>query len=230
MRALDHLTLKTKDGQQLKCRFNPKEITVAKSSEWHATPAKGAKKAPTPEFVGANQRTLQMELFFDGWDSGAGDVTSDIEKLFTWTCPTDKSRRTPKPQPPIVVLHWGSVHYFEVYLKSVSAKYTMFSPHGAPIRATVTVACEETPMSASGQNPTSGGVAGRRSHLLTAGESLASVAFAEYRSAALWRALADVNGIDDPTRVKPGTTLMIPPLSAMQALGVDAGVAVGVGS
>lgn len=216
MRALDHVTLKTKEGQQLKCKFNPKEITVAKSAEWHATPAKGAKKTPTPEFVGANQRTLQMELFFDGWDSGAGDVTADVEKLFSWTCPTEKSRRTPKPQPPIVVLHWGSVHYFEVYLKSVSAKYTMFTPHGEPIRATVTVACEETPMSAGAQNPTSGGLAGRRSHLLTAGESLASVAFAEYRSAAMWRALADANGIDDPTRVRPGTTLMIPPLNELR--------------
>jgi nucleoid-associated protein YgaU len=42
------------------------------------------------------------------------------------------------------------------------------------------------------------------------GETLASVAWHEYENAALWRGLADFNGIDDPLRVAPGTVLLVP--------------------
>ena len=42
-------------------------------------------------------------------------------------------------------------------------------------------------------------------------DTLQSVAFSEYGDAALWRGLADLNDIDDPFRLRPGTTLMIPP-------------------
>jgi nucleoid-associated protein YgaU len=47
---------------------------------------------------------------------------------------------------------------------------------------------------------------------MVAGDTLASIAYNEYGSAAGWRRIADANPfIDDPMRVKPGTTLVIPP-------------------
>ena len=62
------------------------------------------------------------------------------------------------------------------------------------------------------QNPTSGGIAGHRTHILKEGETLDYLAAQEYGSAALWRYIADVNGIDDPLRLKPGHVLALPPL------------------
>jgi nucleoid-associated protein YgaU len=42
------------------------------------------------------------------------------------------------------------------------------------------------------------------------GETLQSVAYAELGRPAYWRAIAQLNGIDDPLRVRAGTVLLIP--------------------
>jgi nucleoid-associated protein YgaU len=88
----------------------------------------------------------------------------------------------------------------------------MFRLDGTPVRAKVSISFEETPMSAAKQNPTSGGQPGRRTHLVTMGDSLASLAYREYGDPGLWRAIAAANGIDDPSRLHPGMSLLIPPL------------------
>jgi nucleoid-associated protein YgaU len=207
------------DGSQLTCMFNPKEYTIKKSSQWKSTPSKGAKSAPKTEFVGTNPKTLDMELFFESWESQSGDIKKDIESLFEWTNPTKDSLAKNKPQPPIVLFCWGETWSFDAYVKSVTAKYTMFNPDGSPLRATVTVGFEETPASANKQNPTSGGVPGRRTHLVREGDSLHSIAYREYGTPALWRSLAVSNGIDDPLRVAPGTTLLIPPMAEASLIG-----------
>ena len=124
--------IQLKDGTaRLTCAFNPREYTISKSATWHKTPAKGAKSAPKPEFVGANPRSMQMELFFEAWES-SGDVSKAIDTLMKWTTPTDKSLTDSSPNPPIVVFHWGTKSYFDAYVKQVSAKYTMFEPDGTP--------------------------------------------------------------------------------------------------
>lgn len=199
------------DGQRLTCKFNPKEIKVSKSAQWKRTPSRGAEQAPEPEFVGTNPRILKMELLFEGWSTGTGDVSADVDTLFTWTNPTAASITANQPQPPLIVLHWGQKSYFEVYVKKVDATFTLFDAQGAPIRAVVSCQFEETPTSAEGQNPTSGGRAGNRTHVVVQGESLQSIAYEEYRSAGQWRAIALANGIDDPFRLLPGTSLLVPP-------------------
>jgi nucleoid-associated protein YgaU len=42
------------------------------------------------------------------------------------------------------------------------------------------------------------------------GDTLQSVAYAELGKPAYWRAIAELNGIDDPQRVEAGTTVLIP--------------------
>ena len=69
---------------------------------------------------------------------------------------------------------------------------------------------EEMPGEPFRQNPTSGSQDVRRVHRTVAGDTLASVAYAEYGDPASWRALAAFNGIDDPLRVRTGTMLMLP--------------------
>jgi hypothetical protein len=207
-----------KDGpDRLTCAFNPREYTISKSSTWHKTPAKGAKSAPKPEFVGANPRAMQMELFFDGWEA-AVDVSKSVELLLEWTNPTKKSIADNKPNPPIVVFHWGNMSYFDAYVKQVSAKYTMFKPDGTPVRATVSVGFEEVPAEPAKTNPSSGGVSGKRTHVVAGGDTLHSIAFEEYGDASLWRGLAAANGIDDPLRLRDGTTLLVPPAPAAAEL------------
>ena len=71
------------------------------------------------------------------------------------------------------------------------------------------------PVLAWRQNPTSGGLAVRRAHQLVDGDTLASVAYAEYGDPAMWRPLAAFNGIDDPLRLRPGTRLLLPTLDEL---------------
>ncbi len=195
--------------REIQCQFNPKEYSISKSASWRRTPARGARSAPRSEFTGTNPRTIQMELFLDAWESG-GDVSEQIDALFEWTNPTPSTREGTNPTPPIVIFHWGKKFYFDAYVKSVNAKYTMFLKDGTPVRATATVSLEEVPAEPGAQNPTSGGIAGRRTRTVGAGDSLQSIAYAEYDDPTLWRGVAAANGIDDPMRLDSGTTLLVP--------------------
>ena len=200
-------------GERITFQFNPKEFTVKKSAKWERKAGKGNKKAGLPEFMGSEPRSLDLEMFLDQSDSASGSVTKDVEALFKCLAPTEKTRSSNKPSPPWVVFGWGSATSIVAVIKSVSAKYTLFRADGTPIRAVCTVSLEEMPTDAPKQNPTSGGLAARRTHRVLQGDTLPSIAYAEYEDATLWRALAEANGIDDPMRVRPGTELFVPPVA-----------------
>jgi nucleoid-associated protein YgaU len=198
--------------KELRFTFNPSEYTVAKSATWNRPQAKGAKKAGRPEFQGANAQTLQMEIFIDDEE---GDVAKDIGTLFEWVKPTASSVKKKKPEPPILTFIWGTnpaLDGFQAYLKSVSAKYTLFKPNGTPTRATANITLEEAPADPKKQNPSSGAIQGRSVHVVREGDSLTSIAFQEFDDPGLWRGLAAFNGIDDALRVKPGARILIPTL------------------
>ena len=149
-------------------------------------------------------------MFFDATNKHDGSVVAAVEKLFSCCTPTYKSQEMKKAWPLLVVFQWGKVKAFPSYIIQVSAKYTLFLADGTPIRATCSVSLEEMPDKLPGQNPTSGAVAARRLHTVVAGDTLASVAYEEYGDPAMWRALADYNGIDDPLRLPSGTALLVP--------------------
>jgi nucleoid-associated protein YgaU len=192
-------------------QFNPKEVTISKSAKWERKPTKGSKKAGPPEFTGPEPSKMTLEMFFDATDKQDGSVVTAVETLLSCCVPTEESAGQKKPTPPLVVLHWGSISSFPAFVTSVSAKFTLFTSAGTPIRAVCSVTMEEMPGEEfRKQNPTSGGHEVRRVHRTIAGDSLASVAFAEYGDPTAWRAVAAFNEIDDPLRVPTGTVLLLP--------------------
>lgn len=204
---------KVKGPDHLQFCFNPGEYTIAKSSNWTRPQMKGGKQTGKPEFGGANAQTLQMEVLFDESASSNGGVAEAISTLLEWIKPTDESLQKKKPQPPIVMFEWGknpALTTFQGYVKQVSAKYLLFKPNGQPLRATANITLEETPLPAKKTNPSSGVIHGRRSHLVEMGDTLASIAWTEYEDPQLWRGIAAFNGIDDPLRVRPGTSILLP--------------------
>jgi nucleoid-associated protein YgaU len=68
-------------------------------------------------------------------------------------------------------------------------------------------------------NPTSGGLPGRESHRVTAGENLQTISQRTYGSPSYWRAVADANGIDDPLSVRPGDLVSLPSPQEIVAAG-----------
>jgi hypothetical protein len=199
-------------------QFNPKELTIQKAAKWERKPARGAKTAGPPEFKGADPCKMTLEIFFDATDTMDSSVVQRVEDLLRCCVPTEASAGQKKEIPPLVVLHWGKVTSFHAFVTSVQAKFTLFTPDGTPIRATCSVSLEEMPGEPPRQNPTSGSHTARATHLVVAGDSLASIAYAEYGDPRLWRPLAAFNGIDDPLRVAVGTTVLVP--AADELLGV----------
>lgn len=191
-------------------QFNPKELSIQKAAQWERKPSTGAKKAGPPEFTGADPCKLTLEMFLDATATHDTSVVTTVETLFACCAPTEKSAGKEKPSPPLVALHWGKVTTFAAFITSVNAKYTLFSADGTPIRALCQVSLEEMPVEPWRQNPTSGGQSVRRAHQLVDGDTLASVAYAEYGDPTMWRRLAAYNGIDDPLRLRRGTRLLLP--------------------
>jgi hypothetical protein len=198
--------------------FNPENYTLQRSVEISSPKTPGV-VGGRPQFLGTGGFTLTMDLFFDDFASPKGDVTPKINKLFSWQVP-NKDSPVQNWSPPLVKLTWGenaALTSFQGILTDVSAKYTMFNKGGTPIQATVSIKLEQAngvPVpkypDPPGSNPTSHALDARRVHVVVEGDSLASIAFGEYGDPNYWRALAEVNGIDDPLRVRPGANLLIP--------------------
>ncbi len=200
-------------------QFNPKEVTIAKAAKWERKPAKGAKSAGPPEFKGADPGKLTVEMFLDASGKHDGSVVASVEQLLSCCVPTPESRGQDKPSPPLVQFSWGQVKSFPAFITQVSAKFTRFAADGMPIRAVCSLTLEEMPGDPGWQNPTSGGLAVRRAHTVVEGDTLASVAYREFGDAAMWRPLAEYNGIDDPMRLPSGGVLLLPAPYELQPAG-----------
>lgn len=198
-------------------QFNPKELSLTKNAKWKREAQRNAKKSGPPEFTGSDPSKLSLEMFFDATDTMDDKVVKAVEKLFSCCVPTEKSRQTKKGSPPWVIFHWGGLTSFPAFVSSVTAKFTLFTPSGTPVRALCTVALEEISGEQGGQNPTSGALAARDVHVVVAGDTLASVAFRAYGDPVLWRPIARANEIDDPMRLRPGARLLIPALEELEA-------------
>ncbi|MEI7744523.1 MAG: LysM peptidoglycan-binding domain-containing protein [Chloroflexota bacterium] len=200
---------------EIECMFNPTEYRINQtlSVTRNQTPAKSG---GTPQFSGTNAMTLTLQLFFDDFGSMAGDVTPKITTLLSWTHATQSSHDANRPCPPLVAFRWGGnpqLAEFSGYLKSVGVNYTIFRKDGTPVQAKVDISIEGQQESIGGQNPTSHSINSRRVATVVEGDSLQSIAYRELGKPAYWRAIAELNGIDDPMRITPGTTLLIPSLA-----------------
>ncbi len=201
---------------KIKFQFNPKELTLTKNAKWKRDRQRNAKKSGPPEFTGSEPSKLTLEMFFDATDTMDDAVVKSVEQLFSCCVPTEKSRHGKKGSPPWVIFQWGGLTSFPTYVSSVTAKYTLFTPGGTPVRALCTVTLEEISGEQAGQNPTSGALAASDVHLVVAGDTLASVAYRAYGDPALWREIADANDVNDPMRLRPGMRLLIPALVELE--------------
>lgn len=184
--------------------INPKELQVTAASEWKSKPAK---KPQPAEYTGVKPAALQFEVMLD--EALSGPLMNVIGPLLSIVKPMEKTAAS-NPRPPFVQLSWGELVTNVYIAKQVQLKMTRFNASGMPIRATATIQLEDAMLGVPKQNPTSGGPSGRRIHVAVTGDTLASVAMAEYGDPRHWRSIAGANGIDDPMRLTPGRRLLLP--------------------
>lgn len=193
--------------------FNPAQLSLTRRAQWKSTPAQIERDGSLPEFMGSEPREMGVEIFLDSSDEPTSNsVLKKVESLLACCDVTTKSIAAKQPSPPWVVFQWGSFSTarFTAYVSSVEAAYSLFGTTGVPIRATCRLQLHEIPSKTKGQNPTSGALTAQRVHRVVAGDSLESLAWREYGDSAAWRAIAEANGIDDPTRLANGVELVLP--------------------
>lgn len=212
----DHATLSVEgsDDPPLRCQFNPTEYAITTSATWHRATAPGAPHVSAAQFVGTDAASLSVDLFFDARDDGAPPVGEAVTRLLSWTEPTRRSVDDQLPTPPVVTFEWGGTASFRAFVSSVTARFVLFRRDGSPIRAHVSLRLEQVPTLLPGTNPTSGSDVVVRQRTLGAGETLALLAWQEYGRAEDWRLIAEASGIDDPRRLVPGTSVVVPERSS----------------
>jgi nucleoid-associated protein YgaU len=121
---------------------------------------------------------------------------------------------------PVLLFMWGVGGPLgggtKVNLEKVDVDYQRFDWTGVPVWAKVTLTLVEYSAPLANTNPTSAGVPGRSKHVLTQGENVVQVATGAYGSPDAWRTVAEANGLDDPLRLKPGRTLVLPAPGAVE--------------
>jgi nucleoid-associated protein YgaU len=103
---------------------------------------------------------------------------------------------------------------FRCVMESIKQKFTLFSPNGVPLRATLTVSLREYKTlddQLENLNPSSPDRT--HAHVLVQGESLSGIAEQYYQRSNQWRAIADANAIYDPRRIEAGRVLKVPTLA-----------------
>lgn len=127
--------------------------------------------------------------------------------------------------PPLVRVSWGEGlpgstssegaaprPDFDAAVERVSRRYTLFDPQGVPLRAVVSLTLREyRTLAEQLQELNLQSSDHTRIHTLREGETLPGVAYAAYKNPALWRLIAEENGIVHPDRVRPGQRLRLPP-------------------
>ena len=198
--------------------YNPDTLRFSSEMKTHETgnAAAGGQAQPGPP----KPQTTDFDLVYSIFEIGdllapklkINDLSKLKDELLALTQPHKSTldKAASPPHPPLVDFSWGDLITEPALVTKVDVVYTHMLPDGKPVRMTAKITLQTTWKPKKGTNPTSGGRTNRKTHTLLAGESLASVAYEEFNDAALWRAIAEENEIDDPMRLHPGAVLLLP--------------------
>jgi LysM repeat protein len=201
--GLAKATITPEGGAPIKVLFNPNQYSLDQGNQIAEIGVPGL-AAPVLQYVRGNVRKLSMELFFDTYEAGE-DVrtyTSQIYGLLDIVAS--------KHRPPICTFAWGQFN-LKCLLESVSGKFTLFLEDGTPVRATLNVSFKEyLEVEVLVKGPPTQSADHAKTYVVRRGETLSSIAAAEYDDPGQWRVIADANGISNPMSVRPGQKLKLP--------------------
>lgn len=215
----------------IEVQYNPTELSYDKSAQFAEITIPGL-DAPLQQFVRGQAEKLTLDLFFDTTDQGMGENATSVTTLTDRIYQLVKIEPT-RHAPPICTFVWNDQfpgsslggaatgaasgnqrrNGFTCIVESVKQKFTLFSPAGVPLRATLTVALREyktldeqlAQLNLSSPDRT-------HSHVIQRGETLSGIAGQLYRRPGEWRLIAAANNIEDPRRLTAGTFLTVPPI------------------
>lgn len=203
--ALEKAFITPEGKRPISVLFNPSQYSLEKGNQFAEIGVPGL-GSPILQYVRGNTRNLSMELFFDTYEQRT-DVREHTDKIYNLLNIEEETHA-----PPVCTFGWGSFS-FRCVLSQVGGRFTLFLSDGTPVRATlnvtfkefieVEVLVRETPTASTDRTKT---------YLVKRGDTLSSIAAAQYGDPAKWRPIAVANHIDNPRRLEPGP-LLIPPLA-----------------
>jgi hypothetical protein len=136
-------------------QYRPKELDVQQTVPWTKHTNKSPDGSLQLEFSGADGRDASIELFFDASEISNGSVQNEIDKLTELATVRDPtSTKDEMKRPHHCVMVFGNVYKkrpFTCVITSMATKFTMFSPTGDPIRATVSLKLKEMHLAKQGK-------------------------------------------------------------------------------
>lgn len=203
---VDKLRIETDTGVVLHALFNPNKIEIQRLAHWEENKSHGHSTIPIGFRYGRPQ-TLTATLVFDTYEQRA-----DVRTLFTdaivdlTRVPGDSAAN--QRRPPVCTLIWGERTLFVGVLERVDQSFTLFLENGTPVRANVV--CRFKEWSGDEDDAGSSDREVTRTRTVREGDTLSGIAAEEYGDPTAWRRIAEANAIDDPTRLEPGVTLIVP--------------------
>lgn len=202
-------------GTEVKLQFNPESLKLTLHNANEGGKSSGRQSR---QFAGKSSTQLSFDLIFDtaeeikgGKPRSVTDRTREVERFVR-----PKGSKKKKQAPPRVRFHWG-ILIFDGIISDLSIEFELFSPHGIPLRAKMSVTIKEQDPKyqylkvGSGANQTTngtddgGGALGTetdRAEAALAGESLADFAARMGLAVEQWRQLA--RDIEDPLSLAAG--------------------------
>jgi hypothetical protein len=225
--ALQHAVIEIDEKDQcptlpnsITVQFNPTEYTLSKGAQIAEIAIPGI-DSPILQFVRGQTETLSLELFFDTTEQGVGEDAVDVRDQTKWVYQLVKIQPD-RHAPPRVRIIWGQGLSFGAIVESVQQKFTLFTPLGIPVRATLTVAFKEyktledqlTELNLKSADHS-------KEVVVKARKTLPQIAYEEYGDPAQWRWIAEAKGnrdlLPNPARLVPGTRLLIPAIDVLAA-------------
>lgn len=199
-------------GEPIECAFNPSSYSISKVNVWNFKPQTGV-DLPDAEYGGGMPWRVSLSLLLDvsllAPDKSVRETAAKLLEMME-----SGGGGGGGGSPPKVTFRWGSVALPECVPVSINVQFLLFHPNGEPIRAVADLELAQAKKAEKGQNPTTRGIGGLRSHTVKDGDSLPAIAYDAYGDPTRWRAIAEANGIDDPLRLRRGIELTIPRLES----------------
>lgn len=204
--ALAKASITPEKGEKIEVHFNPSQYSLDQSNQIAETPIPGL-DAPILQYVRGGGSVLSMELLFDTYEQG-----TDVRKVYTDKIYELLEIVPSTHAPPICLFQWRDFHY-RCMVERVNGRFTMFLEDGTPVRATlqvifkrhisVDILVRKAPTQSADHTKT---------YTVQRGDTLSSIAAAEYNDPGQWRPIARANRIANPLGLRPGMVLVIPPL------------------
>ena len=195
--------------------YNPETVTVDKTAEFKEHQTQGSDSGEK-EWTHSISRSLKVaSVYFDTYESKENVRTKYVDKLERLIHYDEELHR-----PPRVLFVWGKFmaendeyNSCKWYVKKVNIQYVMFLSDGTPVRAKVDFELiEATTVGEQQEARPMASPDHAKVYTVQRGDTLQSIAWREYDNPAEWRRIADVNSIDDPMSLEPGTKLLVPPI------------------